>query len=103
MDISREFVLGFIKIHMLYHAEKKEFSGVEIMKELKRHGYHIGPSTLYPTLHRMQEGGYLVSKKRKEDGRVKRYYRATPRGKLALSRIRPKIKELVSEIMEKKV
>lgn len=100
MDISREFVLGFIKIHLLYHAEKEEFSGVDMMNELKRHGYRIGPSTLYPTLHKMQEGGYLLSKKKNENGRMKIYYKATPRGKIALDRIKPKITELVSEIME---
>jgi DNA-binding PadR family transcriptional regulator len=100
VDISREFVIGFIKIHMLYHAEKEGFCGIDMIKELRRHGYHIGPSTLYPTLHRMGEAGYLRSKKKTENGRVRIYYRATPKGKLALRRIRPKINELVSEILE---
>ncbi len=100
MDISREFVLGFIKIHMLYHADKGGFCGVDMMKELKKHGYRIGPGTLYPTLHRMQQDGYLLSEKRKENGRMRIYYRATPKGRLALSRIKPKISELVSEVLE---
>jgi PadR family transcriptional regulator PadR len=71
------------------------------MSELKRHGYRIGPSTLYPMLHRMQEDGYLLSEKRKEKGRIRIYYRTTPKGKLASSLIKPKINELVSEVLEK--
>lgn len=101
MDISREFLLGFIKIHVLYHAQKEGFCGVDMMKELKRHGYHIGPGTLYPTLHKMQQDGYLQSEKRKEDGRMRIYYRTTSKGKLALSKVRPKINELISEILER--
>jgi DNA-binding PadR family transcriptional regulator len=100
MDISREFVLGFIKIHVLYHAEKESFCGVDMMKELKKHGYLIGPGTLYPTLHRMQQSGYLESEKRKENGKMRIYYRATPKGKAALNIVRPKINELVSEVLK---
>lgn len=100
MDISREFVLGFIKIHVLYHAQKEDFCGIDIMKELRRHGYRIGPGTLYPTLHKMQRDGYLQSKKRTENGRVRIYYKTTPKGKHALHHVKPKISELVSEILD---
>lgn len=100
MDISREFLLGFIKIHVLYHAGREGFCGVDMMEELKRHGYRIGPGTLYPTLHKMQQDGYLRSEKRKENGRVRIYYKTTSKGKSVLSNVRPKISELVSEILE---
>jgi DNA-binding PadR family transcriptional regulator len=100
MDISREFALGFIKIHVLYHAQKGGFCGVDMMGELKRHGYRIGPGTLYPALHRMQESGYLESERRRENGRMRIYYRATPKGRAALARVRPRIGELVSEVLE---
>lgn len=99
MDISREFALGFIKIHVLYHTGKEDFCGVDMMKELKRHGYRVGPGTLYPTLHRMQKDGYLQGVKRTENGRMRIYYRATAKGRQALSQVRPKIGELVSEVL----
>lgn len=100
MDISREFALGFVKIHVLYHAKKEGFCGVDMMEELKRHGYRIGPGTLYPTLHRMEKSGYLASEKRRENGRMRIYYRATSKGRSALNRVRPRIGELVSEVLE---
>ncbi len=99
-DISREFLLGFIKIHVLYHAQKGAVCGVDMMKELKRHGYRVGPGTLYPTLHKMQKDGYLESEKRNEGGRARIYYKATAKGRQALGRVRPKIGELVSEVLD---
>ena len=51
----RGFFLGFIKIHILYHAGKEKICGVEIMEELKKHGYKISPGTLYPTLHAIED------------------------------------------------
>jgi DNA-binding PadR family transcriptional regulator len=100
MDISREFVLGFIKIHILSHAGNEGFCGVDIMNELRRHGYRMGPGTLYPILHKMQDSGYLKDEKRVENGRMKIYYRITPRGRAALKNVRPKIGELVSELLD---
>ncbi|MBI5750151.1 MAG: PadR family transcriptional regulator, partial [Nitrospinae bacterium] len=37
----RDFFLGFIKIHILHHAIEEDICGVEIIDELKRHGYKI--------------------------------------------------------------
>lgn len=102
MDITREFVLGFIKIHVLYHAGKDGFCGVDMMDELKRHGYRIGPGTLYPILHKMQDNGYLKSEKTVENGRMKIYYRITPKGRSALENTRQQIDELVSEVLDDK-
>lgn len=99
-EILREFFLGFMKIHILHHAALTGFYGVEMMEELKRHGYRIGPGTLYPTLHKMQQDGYLKSEKRTENGRVRIYYSATTKGSSALSRVRPKISELISEVLK---
>ena len=59
--LDREFFLGFIKIHILYHASKEPIFGVEIAEELARHGYSVSPGTLYPVLHRLEKEGYMES------------------------------------------
>ena len=100
--MDREFFLGFIKIHVLYHATKKPIFGVEITKELARHGYSISPGTLYPTLHRLAKEGYLERSSRVVNGRVRKYYRATAKGKLVLEQSKQKIRELVTEVIEEK-
>ena len=100
--LDREFFLGFIKIHILYHASKEPIFGVEIAEELARHGYSISPGTLYPTLHHLEKEGYLESSSRVVGGRVRKYYRATVEGKLVLEQSKEKIRELVTEVLEEK-
>ena len=100
--LAREFFLGFIKIHILYHASKEPIYGVEIAEELARHGYRVSPGTLYPTLHRLEKEGYLESFSKVVDGRVRKYYQATARGKLVLEQSKEKIRELVTEVIEEK-
>jgi DNA-binding PadR family transcriptional regulator len=98
--IDREFFLGFIKIHILYHAAKEPIFGVEISEELARHGYHLGPGTLYPTLHRLEKEGYLEQSLRVVNGKVRKYYVITEGGKTMLERASGKIRELVEEVLE---
>ena len=96
----REFFLGFIKIHILYHAAKEPVYGVDLSQELARHGYSLSPGTLYPTLHRLHEQGYLSQEVRVVGGRVRKYYTATEKGKTALAEARTKIAELVQEVLD---
>lgn len=42
----REFFLGFVKIHILHHAAQEKICGIEMMQELRSHGYKISPGTL---------------------------------------------------------
>ncbi|TET26269.1 MAG: PadR family transcriptional regulator [Dehalococcoidia bacterium] len=98
--LEREFFLGFIKVHILYHASRGTICGTEIAEELTRHGYSLSPGTLYPTLHRLERDGYLESGSEVIYGRVRKYYRATVEGRLALEQAREKIRELISEVFE---
>ena len=100
--LDREFFLGFIKIHILYHASQEPVFGVELAAELARHGYGISPGTLYPTLHRLEKDGYLASTSKVVNGKRRRYYQATAAGKLVLEESKKKIRELVTEVMEGK-
>ena len=100
--LDREYFLGFIKIHILYHASKEPIFGVEIAKELARHGYSISPGTLYPTLHRLEKEGYLKGNSEVVNGRVRKYYQATPEGEQVLEQAKGKIRELVTEVIEEK-
>ena len=100
--LDREFFLGFIKIHILYHASKEPIFGVEIAEELARHGYRLSPGTLYPTLHRLKKEGYLESTSKVIGGRVRKYYQITAEGRLVLEQSKKKISELVTEVIEEK-
>ncbi|MGW0083679.1 PadR family transcriptional regulator [Streptomyces sp. NPDC003393] len=56
-------------------------------EELAYHGYDISPGTLYPTLHRLEADGLLVSEQQVVDGRVRRVYTATEAGPKALAEL----------------
>jgi PadR family transcriptional regulator PadR len=98
--IEREFFLGFIKIHILYHASKEPIFGVGIVAELSRHGYYLSPGTLYPTLHRLTKEGYLKQDSKLVGGRVRKYYTITESGLEVLKQARDKISELVDEVLD---
>jgi PadR family transcriptional regulator, regulatory protein PadR len=94
----RDFFLGFIKIHILYHATQEPIYGLEMIRELATHGYDLSPGTLYPILHRLEEQGYLISEKKVVEGKVRKYYMATPAGEEMLAKAYTQALELFREI-----
>ena len=95
----KDFFLGFVKTHILYHASRGPICGVEMLDELGRHGYRLSPGTMYPTLHRLEREGYLSVHKRVVGGKVRKYYTITEQGKVVLDEARKKIAELIDEVL----
>jgi DNA-binding PadR family transcriptional regulator len=100
MTLERKFFLGFIRIHLLYHASKERIYGVEMIDELRRHGYTLSPGTLYPILHSLEKEGFLKSDSENVHGKIRKYYRITKKGTDILEGARKKIQELIDEVME---
>lgn len=99
-NVLRPLFLGFIRLHVLYHADMEAICGVELMEELTHHGYDVGPGTLYPVLHQMEEAGLLKSADEVVGGKRRRNFRITPAGKKLLGQARTKLRELASEILD---
>jgi len=97
--LTRMFLGGFVRLHVLYHAVREPIFGVEMMEELGRHGYDVGAGTLYPLLHQLEKAGYLFSHTEVVAGKQRKYYRATPEGAAALEAAKAKLRELVSEVL----
>jgi PadR family transcriptional regulator len=95
----RGLFLGFIRVHILFHAAEGPIYGVSLMDELARHGYHIGPGTLYPILHNLEGRGFLRRETQLVDGKVRKYYRIPPAGRRFLSRAQAQLAELVEEVL----
>jgi len=98
--LINELYLGFMRIHILHHACSERVYGTWLMEELGRHGYEVGPGTLYPMLHRMEEGGLLQSEYKTVSGKRRRYYQATEKGEKTLKIAREQMMELVREVNE---
>ncbi|QUR69970.1 PadR family transcriptional regulator [Mycobacterium spongiae] len=95
----REFQRAAVRLHILHHAADDEVHGAWLTEELSEHGYKVSPGTLYPTLHRLEADGLLVSEQRVVEGRTRRVYRATTAGLEALAEDRRALRELASEVL----
>ena len=102
MNHKRELFDGLIRLHVLLHAAQEPIFGLAMMHELGRHGYRVGPGTLYPLMHGLEHAGLLKSSLQRMEGRRRRIYRITPAGKRALEKAREKVDELHHELHEER-
>lgn len=97
--MQRDIELAFIKLHILHHAAEEAVFGAGLTEELGRHGYQIGPGTLYPALAKMEALRWISCQTRVVQGKQRKYYRITPEGQAALVEAREKLKELYDELL----
>lgn len=98
--LLKDLFLGFIKVHILHHADKDNIYGQEFCEELRRRGYHVSYGTLYPIFHRLEEQGYLKSVNENVGVKVRRYYDITKSVKKILENAKLQAKELVEELYQ---
>ena len=98
--IIRDVFVAFVRVHLLHHAAKEPIFGLEMIEELRRHGYALSPGTLYPILHGLEGAGLVRSRAKVVNGKMRKYYSATAKGRSALTEAREKIRELVGEVLE---
>ena len=97
---DKELYGGLIRLHILHHAAREPIFGLSIIQELARHGYTLSAGTLYPLLQNLERTGYLRSSQEREQGRLRRVYRATPLGRNALKVGKRRVQELFGELFE---
>lgn len=95
----KQMFSGFVRIHILHHAALKSIYGAEMIEELRRHGYKVGPGTVYPILHQMESGGLLESYKMNVEGKIRIYYEITAQGQEMLAESKMWLRELVNEVL----
>jgi PadR family transcriptional regulator PadR len=97
---DQDLYSGLIRLHVLHHAIKEPIFGLGIMEELARHGYQIGPGTLYPVLHGLEKKGYLRSAEKTNGKSRRKVYRATSLGRKVLADAKNKVREIFHELIE---
>ena len=58
------------------------------------------PGPCIPIFHELERAGYLTCEPETVAGKVRKYFRITGAGREALARLRPKIRELVNEVVK---
>ena len=99
-QILRKLFLGFMQVHILYHAKEGPIFGSYMIEELKNHGYDVSAGTLYPLLHSLASSGLLSRDNKLVGGKIRKYYTITAQGEAVLNEARIKAEELVKELKE---
>ena len=73
--------------------------GRGMMEKLYRHGYRLGAATMYPLLHQLHADGLLSVPTETINGKRRKYYTITRKGRGALEGIKPKLAELAGEVL----
>jgi DNA-binding PadR family transcriptional regulator len=97
---NQELYIGLVRLHVLHHAAEESIFGLGIIQELGRHGYRLGPGTIYPLLHGMERRGWLRSTEKLVNGHRRKVYTATAAGRKALAQARRQVGELYEEMCE---
>ena len=100
MPEDQDLYSGLIRLHVLHHAAKEPIFGLGMIEELARHGYRIGPGTLYPLLHGLEKKGYLRSAEQVDGKSRRKVYRATSSGRKALAAAKNKVRDVFHELIE---
>lgn len=91
--------IDFIELHILHHASEDEIYGLWMLEELASHGYRLNASQLYPRFARLDREGLLRQRRAVVDGKVRKYYRLTARGRKYLAEQKRRLIELVGEAL----
>jgi DNA-binding PadR family transcriptional regulator len=91
---------SFVEIHILHHAQEQPVYGLWLIEELGEHGYRISPGTLYPILHSMEEDALLRTRSVVLNGKIRKYYSITAKGKQHLRKAKRQLSELINEVFD---
>jgi PadR family transcriptional regulator, regulatory protein PadR len=87
LGIEREFLKGSISLLLLNLLSRGDMYGYEILQEASRrsaNAFEFKEGTLYPALHQLEKKGFLRSDWRTaQNGRERKYYSLTSKGKKA--------------------
>ncbi len=88
MKLEREMMRGAgptAVMHLLIDGEMYGYELIETLAKKSNGIFELGQSTLYPMLYNLESKGFVASKEKKgENGRKRRYYRLTVKGKKKL-------------------
>ena len=100
---SRDLMAGFVRLHVLNHANARPVFGIGIIDRLAFHGYVLSPGTLYPILHGLERDGFLHSRDEVAGNRRRRIYEITDAGQRVLILSKVRLWELFKEVFEREL
>lgn len=101
------FVRGFSKPLILLLIFSKPMNGYSLMSEFKKiTGKGLKPNVVYPFLHSLEAGGYIVGTWIEKGKRRVKLYRLTSKGetllKLVRKRLATPLRDIIYDLMKRK-
>ena len=93
MDIQLK--RGLLDVCVLAAIKKEDSYGYQIIKDMKPY-VALSESTLYPILRRLEAAELLTVRTAEHNGRLRKYYRITPRGLKRIEAFQEEWKEILS-------
>ena len=93
MDIQLK--RGLLDVCVLAAIKSEDSYGYKIIKDMKPY-MEMSESTLYTILKRLEQGGMLTVRTQEHEGRLRKYYRITPRGLQKISDFKEEWREVMS-------
>ncbi len=85
-EIIQRLTRDLLDIQLLRLLRAEPMWGYKIIKAFERElGIKLRHGALYPTLNCLEKGGFLVSEKKPQNGRARKIYSLTPKGREYLS------------------
>lgn len=91
MNIKKELTKGSSAMLALSVLENEDLYGYLIIKKISEKSgnvFQFKEGTLYPILHNFEQSGYVTSYWTESDGRNRKYYRITKKGRKALADVK---------------
>lgn len=103
MDSTRQmmhsFWQGIVRVFILHQASQSPVYGGKLKKQFQEWGYDIGAGRLYPLLHTFEKDRLLSSRVKIFQGRARKYYDITDRGRAVLAEVQQELKGIMAKIM----
>ncbi|MGD0729357.1 MAG: helix-turn-helix transcriptional regulator [Candidatus Micrarchaeaceae archaeon] len=105
--MTKDLARIVLKLIVLRHIEKKEvysyalikdFNNPKISEFLKKHGSTV-KNDIYNTVKALEKSGYIKVRAKVSDGRLKKYYYITERGKKAIKESKMLFLKSMKELM----
>lgn len=87
MKFTPELLKGSTKTLILSTLSEGELYGYQIVKAIRKHSndmLEIGEGSMYPALHSLEKDKYVASVWKEVNGRDRKYYTLTPKGRRSL-------------------
>jgi PadR family transcriptional regulator PadR len=100
---NRDLIGGFVRLHVLHHANAGPIFGIGIIERLASSGYMLSPGTLYPILHGLERDGLLRSRAEVVGKKRRRVYEITAEGRKTMVLSKVRLWELFKEVFEREL